>query len=187
MAVTETLPEVLTLEEFERLEDPPGYRLELVGGALVREPQPGALHGLVAMNVLRALDAHCRAHRSGMAFVEVGYALDARGLVRRPDVSFLLPAHLPEGDFPEGVWRRPPDLAVEVVSPTNAAAEIEQKVAEYLAAGSAEVWVVYPRTRTVVVHRADGTARRLGEDDEIDGGEVLPDFRTPVRSLFTRE
>ena len=70
MAVPDTLPEVLTVEEFERLEDPPGYRLELVGGMLVGEPQPGALHGLVTMNALRALDTHCRAHRSGMVFVE---------------------------------------------------------------------------------------------------------------------
>ena len=187
MTVPDTLPEVLTVEEFERLEDPPGYRLELVGGTLVREPQPGALHGLVIMNVVRALDAHCRDHRSGMVFVEAGYVLDPRGLVRRPDVSLLLAAHLPEGDLPERMWRRPPDLAVEVVSPGNTAADIEQKVGDYLAAGTTEVWVLYPRTRTLVVHRAGGEALRRGEEDEIDGGDVLPDFRAPVRSFFSRE
>jgi len=187
VAVPDTLPEVLTVEEFERLEDPPGYRLELVGGMLVREPQPGALHGLVTMNALRALDTHCRAHRSGMVFVEAGYVLDPRGLVRRPDVSFLLAAHLPEGDLPEGMLRRPPDLAVEVVSPANTAADIEQKVGEYLAAGTVEVWVLYPRTHTVVVHRVGGVVLRRGDEDEIDGGDVLPGFRASVRSFFARE
>ena len=187
MAVSDTLPQILTVEEFERLEDPPGYRLELVGGTLVREPQPGALHGLVTMNALRALDSHCREHRSGMVFVEAGYVLDPGGLVRRPDVSFLLTAHLPEGDLPEEMWRRPPDLAVEVVSPGNTAADIEQKVGEYLAAGTAEVWVLYPRTHTIVVHRAGGEALRRGEEDEIDGGDMLPGFRVSVRSFFSRE
>jgi Uma2 family endonuclease len=186
VAAPDTLPEVLTVEEFERLEDPPGYRLELVGGTLVREPQPGALHGLVTMNALRALDAHCREHRSGMVFVEAGYVLDPRGLVRRPDVSLLLAAHVPEGDLPEDMWRGPPDLAVEVVSPGNTAADIEQKVGEYLAARTAEVWVLYPRTRTVVVHRTGGDALRLDEDDVIDGGDLLPGFRASVRTFFAR-
>jgi Uma2 family endonuclease len=187
MALPETLPEVLTVEEFERLEDPPGYRLELVDGALVPEPQPGALHGRVTMNVLRALDAHCREHRSGIVFVETGFVLDSRGLVRRPDVSLLLAAHLPQGEIPEGTWRRPPDLAVEVVTPGNTAADVEQKVGEYHAAGTAEVWVCYPRTRTVVVHGPSGGALRHGDGDEIVVGDVLPGFRASVRSLFSRE
>ena len=187
MPVPDTIPESLTVEEFERLEDPPGYRLELVGGTLVREPQPGLEHGMITMNALRALDAHCRDHRCGMVFVEAGYVLDPRGLVRRPDVSLLLADHLPEGDMPEGMSRRPPDLAVEVVSPGNTAADIEQKVGEYLAAGTAEVWVLYPRTRTVVVHRAGGVVLRRGEEDDIDGGDVLPGFRASVHGFFSRE
>jgi Uma2 family endonuclease len=187
MASSETLTEPLTLAQFEQMQDPSEYRLELVGGMLVREPAPGALHGAVQMNVVRVLDAHCRAHRSGMVFVEVGYALDVRGLVRRPDVSFLLAAHVPEGEFPTGVWRRPPDLAVEVVSSSNTAVEIEQKVSEYLAAGTAEVWVVYPSAQTVIVHRADGTGHRLGKEDELEGRDLLPGFLAPVRRLFARE
>jgi Uma2 family endonuclease len=187
VAVPDTLPEVLTIEEFERLEDPPGYRLELAGGTLVREPQPGLVHGMITMNALRALDAHCREQRSGMVFVEAGYVLDPRGLVRRPDVSLLLAAHLPAGDLPEGMSRRPPDLAIDVVSPGNTAADIEQRVGEYLTAGTTEVWVLYPRTRTVIVHRASGEALRLGEEDEIDGGGMLPGFRVSVRSFFSRE
>ena len=113
--------------------------------------------------------------------------LDPRGLVRRPDVSLLVAAHLPEGDLPEGMSRRPPDLAVEVVSPSNTAAEIDQRVGEYLAAGTGEVWVLYPRTRTAVVFRIDGVVLRHAEDGELDGGDVLPGFRASVRSFFSRE
>jgi hypothetical protein len=54
-------------------------------------------------------------------------------------------------------------------------------------AGTAEVWVLYPRTRTVVLHRADGTARRLSEDDEIEGGDLLPGLRAPIHSVFSSQ
>ena len=83
-----------------------------------------------------------------------------------------------------GFLRGAPDLAVEVVSPSNKAGEVQAKVAEYLAAGAQIVWVIYPMTRTVAVHESQGQARFLRDDDVLTGGALLPDFRVPVAELF---
>ncbi|MCC6804941.1 MAG: Uma2 family endonuclease, partial [Anaerolineae bacterium] len=79
--------------------------------------------------------------------------------------------------------RLAPDLAVEVVSPNDRAAEIHAKVNKYLHYGTRMVCVVYPATRTVVVHTASG-AQTLAEADTFDGGDVLPGFLLPLRDLF---
>jgi Uma2 family endonuclease len=76
-----------------------------------------------------------------------------------------------------------PELVVEVMSPGNSAPEMEQKVTDYLAAETLIVWVVYPNTKTVVVHTNDGT-KHLTEADTLDGGDVLPGFTLPVRDIF---
>ncbi|HEV8635807.1 MAG TPA: Uma2 family endonuclease [Chloroflexota bacterium] len=75
-----------------------------------------------------------------------------------------------------------PDLVVEVVSPGDSAADVQDKVDTWLGFGTKAVWVLYPGPR-LVVHRPDGTARALGLDDEIDGGDVLPGFRMRLRDL----
>ena len=97
-------------------------------------------------------------------------------------MSFVLQPRI-EGrgsGFPVGA----PDIAVEVVSPSDTAAEIARKVAEYLAAGSQRVWVVYPAGRRVVVHRADGSVLSYGGDDVITDEELLPGFSLPLSEIF---
>ena len=78
----------------------------------------------------------------------------------------------------------PPDLAVEVVSPNDLATELDIKVEEYLNNGFALVWVVEPATRTVTIHRADGSLARLHAKDEITGETALPSFRCKVAEFF---
>ena len=77
-----------------------------------------------------------------------------------------------------------PDLAVEVVSPNDLAYEIDKKVEEYDTASVKLIWVVNPETKTVRVHRADGTVTVLREKDELDGENVVPGFRCRVGDLF---
>jgi Uma2 family endonuclease len=77
-----------------------------------------------------------------------------------------------------------PDLAVEVVSPNDRANDVQEKVGEYLAAGTRLVWVLWPRSRSVSVHAGRGVTHELGPDEELDGGEVLPGFRVRVANLF---
>jgi Uma2 family endonuclease len=174
---------LLTLEEFERLPDD-GDRLELSRGRLVREPQPSAEHGLAAQNLHDALREFLRGHPLGRLVFQCGFLLsDEPPTVRGPDLAFIRAERLPPKP-PTGFWPFAPDIAVEVVSPANSAADLQQKVAEYIGAGTRQVWVVYPRTRSVVAHLAGGEARVLGEDAELEGGEMLPGFHMHVADIF---
>jgi Uma2 family endonuclease len=104
--------------------------------------------------------------------------------VRAPDVAVIRTERIPPEGLPAGYVPFPPDLAVEVVSPGDTAAEVEEKVEEWLRFGARAVWVAYPTGPRLAVHRADGSTQRLGPDDEVDGGDVLPGFRMQVRDLF---
>lgn len=83
-----------------------------------------------------------------------------------------------------GYLRGAPELVVEVVSPYKKAADIQEKVLEYLGAGARAVWVVYPQTRTVAVHESPAEARFLAEGDVLDGGRAVPGLRVAVAELF---
>jgi Uma2 family endonuclease len=104
--------------------------------------------------------------------------------VRAPDVAFVSPERLPSGRLPEGFLSGAPDLAVEVLSPSDNPIDIQQKVRDYLEAGARLVWVVAPQAKTLTVYRADGSARLLREQDVLDGEDVLPGFSIPAAELF---
>ncbi|MGL6095767.1 MAG: Uma2 family endonuclease [Fimbriiglobus sp.] len=100
-----------------------------------------------------------------------------------PGVSFYSLARCPEppGDY----FPIPPDLAVEVLSPSDRQSAVREKVQQYLAAGAREVWVADPETRTVMVYRGSLRGAEYDEADTLDGGDVLPGFACQVADLFT--
>ena len=175
---------LVTAEELARM--PNDTRRELVEGE-IRELSPtGGIHGLVAGNFQTLVGAFVRQHRLGFTgTAEVGYLL-ARNpdTVRVPDVSFVSRERIPETGIPEGFWSFAPDLAIEVLSPTDSAEEVLEKVEMYLAAGTRMVWVASPRARSITVYTPGGGARVLHEGDELEGGDVLPDFSVPVEEIF---
>lgn len=182
---TEVAEELLTLEQFERLPEEDEYRIELVRGRPVREPRPGAEHGWITGELIGRLHTHVRDDRRGLVVTETGFLLTAEPpTVRGPDIAYIAARNLPAGGIPIGFWRVAPDLAVEVVSPSNAATEIQEKVLEYLVAGTRLVWVVDPRTRSVTVYRSRDQVRVLTGGDELDGADVLPGFRLVIGDLF---
>jgi Uma2 family endonuclease len=175
-----------TVEEFERLPEDDRYRFELVRGRLVREPAPVEEHGWLEVRLGRFLDEFVEAHGLGLVVGNVGYVLEEApaATVRAPDLSFIARARL-EGGYPVRRFRRlAPDLAVEIVSPSNRVSELEAKARELLAAGVRLVWIVDPLRRTVTICEADAGRRVLHEEAELDGGEVLPGFRLPLARLF---
>ena len=105
-------------------------------------------------------------------------------IVRAPDAAFVASGRIPETGVPVGYWPFAPDLAVEVVSPSDRLADVHAKIVDYLAAGTRLVWLVEPETRMVHVYRSTRQVDVLGTDDALDGGDVLPGFRTPVQHLF---
>lgn len=93
-------------------------------------------------------------------------------------------ARIPKTGIPAAYWPFAPDLAVEVVSPSDRASDVEAKVGDYLAAGTRLIWIVDPAARVVRVHRSLRDVQVLAEDAELTGGDVLPRFRCPVQRLF---
>ena len=102
---------------------------------------------------------------------------------RRPDVAFLSFARWP-GELPEGYLEVAPELIVEVVSRRDVAEDLAEKATQYFAAGVQLVWIVYPRTRAVLVLRTGTAASWLSGDDPISGEDVLPGFEATVSDFF---
>jgi Uma2 family endonuclease len=187
MANANRSPErLLTLQEFIELPEEDGWRDELVRGRLVREPAPASQHGRVVVRLGRFLDEYADA-AGGLVVADTGYILERRppATVRVPDLSFI--ARDRTAGYPASEMRDvPPDLAVEVLSPSNRPAEMRQKIADYFAAGLRLVWVVDPHRRTVAVHASPTEAHVLPAHATLDGGAVLPGFRLPLATLFSR-
>jgi Uma2 family endonuclease len=163
-------------------------RRELVDGEVIEMAPAGGVHGRVIVLVSHHLTVHADAHGGGLVIAgDVGFVLALPAdpeRVRAPDVAFVSNARLPEGRLPQGFIQGAPDLAVEVLSPNDDPVEVQQKVRDYLEAGSRLVWVIAPRARTVTVYRPDGSARLLREPDALDGEDMLPGFTLPLAELF---
>ncbi|MBA3584908.1 MAG: Uma2 family endonuclease [Gemmatimonadetes bacterium] len=177
--------EFLSMEDFERLPDD-GWRRELVRGKVVREPPAGFRHSGTGVRIASFLHRFVQEHALGeVVGPDAGFVLfDEPPTLRAPDVGFVAENRL-TFDL-ERFAPLAPDLAVEIVSPTNTVSELHDKVMDYLNAGTRLVWVVDPRSRTVTVYRSRKEIRLMTEDEEIDGGTVLPGFRLRVSELFGR-
>lgn len=176
----------MTAEELIEL---PGddYKYELVEGELIRMAPTGGEHGVLTINLGYLLYSHVKAQDLGIVCgAETGFVLRRTpDTVRAPDVSFVTKERIPPTGVPKTYWPFAPDLAVEVVSPSDRFDEVQTKVAEYLTAGTHLVWVVDPATRTVFIYRSLRDVRALGEEDEIEGEDVIPGFRCLVRQVFS--
>jgi len=178
----------LRAEEFAALPEVDA-REELVRGDVIREPLPAFGHGTVAVRISWLLYTWVRSSGPSPSPARVvdhcGFVL-ARDpdTVRGPDVAYVsserLATGVTDGPFFEGA----PDLAVEILSPSNRPREVAEKIREYLEAGAGRVWVVDPKRKTVTVHGPARTPRTFGPDDVLDGEEVLPGFTVPVAELF---
>lgn len=174
----------ITLEDYLALPDDAG-RLELREGFVVAEPPPGFRHGDLASELIARLRAHASRTRAGRAVSEVSFVLGRDpDTVRIPDVAFLSTARVAALEDPTRPVPGPPDLAVEIASPSDGPGEIHAKVADYLAAGTPLVWVIDPDTRTVTTYRELLRPRRLTGSDRLEGEHVLPGFVVSVRELF---
>jgi Uma2 family endonuclease len=163
-----------------------GYRYELVRGELRKMAPAGWRHGTVGSRLNVLLGGHVEQHQLGRTFcAETGFLL-ARDpdTVRAPDVAFIHKDHLPEKEPEEAFWPGAPDLAVEVLSPSDTLGEVDHKVKAWLDAGASMVWVVSPEWRSVTVYRSATKISTLTNNDDLDGQEVVPGFRCPVRQIF---
>ncbi len=174
----------LTEQDLASLPDD-GCFHELQAGLLLAEPRPFPLHAQVQARVISLLDEFTRSQGLGQVLGDAGFLL-ARNpdTVRGPDVSFVTSDRWSAETDRRRFFRGAPDLAIEILSPSNRAGEIHAKVADYLAAGARLVWIVDPDRRSVTVHETLLAPRFLGARDVLDGGGVLPGFAIPVGSIF---
>jgi Uma2 family endonuclease len=182
------LPAEVALVTAEQLASTiPGEKpLELVRGEVVEMSPAGFDHGAIALAVGSVLREFVRSHGLGtVTAAETGFIL-ARDpdTVRAPDAAFVARERVGRQGRPEGFFEGAPDLAVEVVSPHDRDLEVEEKILDYLQAGTRMVWVVRPRNQTVTVYRSFSDIRVFLVDETLDGGDVLPGLEVPVSELF---
>jgi Uma2 family endonuclease len=177
---------LFTAEEFFRLYSHRDGDYELVKGEVVKMAPPGGVHGGTAVNIAIALGTFVRQHGLGRVVVESGFRLESQpDTVRGPDVAFIRKERLLEGSLPRAFFTIPPDLAVEVVSPSDTASDMEMKVQDYLRNGTQRVWVVYPDSRRIQAFFPDGSALGYSEDTAIEDEELLPGFSLPLQEVFS--
>ena len=177
---------LMTADELLKMPKVDGRRFELIRGVLMEKMPSGKSQGLVSSRIDRILGNYAEDNDFGVTLSnDTGHRLDRDpDTVRAPEVAWFAPGRLPDDvvGFPELA----PDLAVEVKSPSNSWPEIASKAYMWLSYGSQQVWVADPPTATVTIYRLNTTPVTLGEDDVLDGGELLPGFSTPVWWLFRR-
>ncbi|WP_152052673.1 Uma2 family endonuclease [Tautonia marina] len=160
---------------------------EVIDGVVVECPPMGSLELDIANYLAQELNVVALSQGLGQALVEQLFRLRAQSTNRRrPDIAFVSTAKWPRGRrVPRAnAWEMAPDLAVEVVSPSDLAAELDRKLVEYFEAGVSLVWVVYPETRRVFVFSSATEVRILSASDELDGCAVVPGFRLALTRLF---
>jgi Uma2 family endonuclease len=171
-------PRIMTADELLAMPDD-GNRYELVRGELVRVSPSAVWPGIVAGSVFGLLWSFLRGNASlGVCGIsESGFRLTLHpDTVRSPDVWFVRAERVPAEGIPEGFWPGAPDLAVEVLSPSDRFVDVMRKVQEYLAAGVQLVWVIDPKGRSAAVFAPERPPLLLGEDGVLDGGDLLPGF-----------
>ena len=161
-------------------------RSELIRGEVVTLSPSGNRHGLIASRIHLRLGHFVEQHRLGETFVaDAGFILSRKpDTVRAPDVSFVSSVRLREVGIVDGFFVGAPDLAVEVVSPSDRWVEVEEKVIEFLTAGTREVWVVDPRHSAIRIDTGKAPSR-LFQKAEVLVSELFPGFSLPLSELFS--
>ena len=180
-----TAQKLVTADELLLLPDD-GYEYELVRGVLTENmPPPGDRHGEVVGRFASALIIYSDENDYGFVRDNAGFRLESNpDTVRAPDVAWIAPGRVSES-IP-GYQNFAPDLVVEIKSPSDTPGEVTERAAMWLGFGSREVWYGDPERTSVTRYRPGEEPRALGEDDVLDGGDLLPGFSIEVWRLFRR-
>lgn len=163
-----------------------GFRYELVRGELRKMPPAGHVHGEYAMLIAVSLATHVDANELGKVYAaETGFKLESDpDHVRAPDAAFVRRERAEAARGTPGFFPGPPDVALEVISPSDSYTEVEEKVADWLTAGALAVIVVDPRRRTVKVHRSPTDTTLLAASDVLEVDDAIPGWQLPISDIF---
>jgi Uma2 family endonuclease len=176
---------LLTADDLLRMPDH-GCRYELIAGELRTMAPAGSQHGRVVLNVTTPLDRFVREHDLGVVFAaETGFRLRADpDTIRAPDAAFVSKQRYAEVGDISGYWPGAPDLAVEVLSPGDRFSEVEEKIFDWLDAGTRLVIVLDPRKRTGTAYRSRTSIRVHTDGETLDAGDVVPGWTFRVARAF---
>jgi Uma2 family endonuclease len=165
-----------------------GYRYELIEGELRKMTPAGSEHGLLCNELAWRLTEHVRRHGLGQVFgAETGFRVGRNpDTVLAPDVSFIRHERVQVVGIPKEFFPEAPALIVEVVSPSDTAEEVDNKMRRWFTAGIELGWVIYPSGRTITVYCSLSDIRILSGDDTLDGGSIVPGFSCRVSDLFAQ-
>jgi Uma2 family endonuclease len=176
MGATTTL---ITVEEFLKLPEVEGERLELINGEVISMPLSGQPHEVTKSNVIQLMTAWSLRSPGLRLFCEAAYQLDNRDCLI-PDISLIASSRIVPGRT--GVFQGAPELAIEVVS-SEPAARLEKKIRLYLANGGKSVWAIYPQERMVRIEDSTGGSRKFVDDQPLTD-PVLPGFSISTSAIF---
>jgi Uma2 family endonuclease len=188
MSTVSTKTKLMTADEFFDWANRPenqGKHFELVRGEVVEVSRPGERHGLICGNVAWVLNNFVRQRGGGRVLSnDAGILLERDpDTVRGPDVVFFTDVRKYDQlnpKFVEGI----PTLAVEVLSPNDRIGKVTRRINEFLQAGMRLVWLIDPEARDVTVFSPNKPPYPVGENQELTGEDVLPDFRCRVAEFF---
>ena len=182
MSTTSTA--LMTAEELMELPDD-GFRYELVNGELEKMPPPGFPHGRTALRLGIYVGQFILDHGLGEATTDIGFKLTSNpDTVLAPDFAFITNERFREGKGTEGYWPGPPDLAVEVLSPSDRPGKVNQKISRWFSFGTRQLWIVDPKHSTITVYRSPSDATVFSGSDYLESQDLLPGFRISLDRIF---
>lgn len=183
MSTTSTA--LITAEELMELPDD-GFRYELINGELEKMPPPGFPHSRIATRLMVPLAQFVSDHDLGEVFSEVGVKLTSNpDTVLAADVTFITKQRLEEAGEVAGYWSGPPDLAVEVLSPSDRPSKVKTRISRWFGYGARQVWIVNPKDRMVTVHRSPTDSTTFSGSDYLEAQDILPGFRISLDRIFS--
>jgi Uma2 family endonuclease len=184
--MTPTATKLITAKEFAAMPDrPDGSKQELVRGVIVTMPPPYFSHGNCQGNVGFLLETYTRQVKKGRVTLGTGVVTERNpDTVRGFDVAHWSYERLPPDQIPQGYPEIAPDLAVEVLSPSDKPSQISAKIREYFCVNVCMVWIIDPKERTATVYRGPGNGYVLWDDATLTVEDLLPGFSCPVAEFF---
>lgn len=171
----------------ELLELPRGqYRYELINGELKTMSPSSHDRGRIAMRIGSSIAEFVWRNKLGEAYAaETGFLLATEpDTVLAPDAAFISAKRAREGRNKKGFWVGPPDLAIEVLSPSESGPMVRRKVGDWLRFGATQVWIVNPKKKSVTIYRSSSESTTFTRDETIEADDLLPGYRIAVRDIF---
>jgi len=185
-AAVESTQRIWTEEELQALPED-GYTHEIVNGELVMSPKNNFQHGDICIRLSFALESFNRAHKLGVVLdSSTGFWMKNRNC-RAPDISFIPKERLKRLGFRRHTrqfFPKAPDLAVEILSPNNTRAEMDERLADFFASGTQLAWIIHPQEQFVEICHSPVQRKILGSGAVLDGEQLLPGFQYPIADLF---